>query len=158
MVPVLRIAGCVLVLLLHGCAAPPAVTPTPVVAVPEAAPAVAERLDIGIVVFDPGLPQDASQQRQQGVFPLIRRAESRYLPSVLRETLQRSDQWGVVRVMPKTSQSAELLITGRIEQSDGETLTLAIRAADSTGRVWLDQSYSGTAVAADIYIYIYMQR
>ncbi|TQV85140.1 hypothetical protein FKG94_02835 [Exilibacterium tricleocarpae] len=110
-------------------------------------PAVA--LDIGIVVFDPGLPEDPTAQRQLGVFPLIRKAEGRYLPALLRQTLIDSGHWGVVRVMPQAYQSSDLLIEGVIRHSDGEVLTLAIEARDGAGRMWLDKTYQHTATEQD---------
>ena len=36
------------------------------------------------------------------------------------------------------------MVTGTIEQSDGEVLALAIKAVDAQGRVWLDNRYLGS--------------
>ena len=131
-------------------AAPPlevkSLPPAPVSTQP---PREVDRLDIGIVVFDPGVPADASTHRELGIFPLIRKAESRYLPFLLRRALVDSGQWGAVRVMPRTYQSSELLVKGKILASNGEVLVLAIRAEDSAGRVWLDTAYRHTAGEED---------
>jgi hypothetical protein len=76
---------------------------------------------------------------------LIRKAEARYFPYLLRQTLAQSQQWGVVRVMPDDYQSAELLIRGKILRSDGLDLQVAIKVVDSAGRVWIDKNYQARA-------------
>jgi len=106
-------------------------------------------LDVGLVVFDPGIPADASTHSARGIFPRIRRAEANYMPVMLRQVLIRSEDWGVVRVLPEAQASSELLVTGTILHSDGQRLELHIEARDATGRQWLDKTYSETATAAD---------
>ncbi len=106
-------------------------------------------LDVGIIVFDAGIPSSTAEQREQGVYPLVRRAESRFLPYVLRQTLLESQHWGMVRIMPENFASAELVVRGQILHSDGESLVLDITVTDSSGRVWLDHSYRDTAQEAD---------
>ncbi len=102
-------------------------------------------LDVTVAVFDPGLPPDATNDAEKGIFPAIREAETRLLPFELRETLARSDQWGAVRVVPDEDARAELLVTGTILQSDGVALSIAMRAVDSTGRLWIDDTYTVAA-------------
>jgi hypothetical protein len=99
------------------------------------------RLDLGVIVFDSGVPKDASTHSKLGVFPKIREVEARYLPVVLRDALVASDNWGVVRVVPEDDETLELRITGKIIHSDGEDLVLHIRAIDAAGGIWLDRSY-----------------
>ncbi|BFM09679.1 hypothetical protein [Halioxenophilus aromaticivorans] len=121
-------------------------------------------LDVDIGLFDPNVPKDAAKHRSAGIQPLVRQAESRYLPFVLLQTLNARGEWGVVRVRAMAGNQAPqnspaglahnvtetefspLLITGVIEQSDGEYLRLTIRAVDSTNREWLNQQYSAMAV------------
>lgn len=98
-------------------------------------------LDVGILIFETTETADNSSLRQQGVFPLVRKAESRYLPYLLRQTMEASRQWGVVRVMPDTHASAELVVTGDIQVSNGEQLQLHIQAHDSSDRLWLNKVY-----------------
>ena len=47
-------------------------------------------LNLGILVFDAGLPEDASDQElnERFIFPEIRRAEARYMPYHLKSTLE----------------------------------------------------------------------
>ncbi len=99
------------------------------------------RLDLGLVVFDPGIPSDESTHTDRGIFPKIREVESQYMPVILREALVASDNWGVVRVLPRDDKTMELRITGKIIHSDGIDLVLHIKAIDASGRHWLDRIY-----------------
>ncbi len=102
-------------------------------------------LDIGLVVFDPGIPDNEEIREKNNIFPQVRRAEARYLPYVLRNTLESTNQWGAVRSLPEPDPAAELLITGEILESDGFVLALRFKAIDATGRVWLDEEYEDSA-------------
>jgi hypothetical protein len=104
-------------------------------------------LDVGIVVFssEPMTPEEA---RKEGTNPEIRKAEQNFIPYHLKNTLQQSSQWGTVRVLPGETESADLLIKGRIIKSTGETLEVRIEARDATGRVWLDKTYEAEATSA----------
>jgi len=48
-------------------------------------------------------------------------------------------------VLPADSSVSDVNIEGRIVESTGSELKLAIRAQDATGRVWLDKEYAGPA-------------
>jgi hypothetical protein len=107
------------------------------------------QLDVGIVVFDPGIPDDVATHSERGIFPSIRQAEARFLPVNLRRTLQDSGEWGSVRVMPESGVLAGLLVQGRILESTGRELQLDIVATDATGRIWLQREYRSQAQADD---------
>lgn len=99
-------------------------------------------LDVSIAVFDPGLDEyDEDQQ----VYPEVRKAEARYMPNLLSESMQNSGAWGAVRVVPTTTQITDLMVQGKILQSDGEELNLHIIATDSRNSVWLDKKYTSNA-------------
>ena len=106
-----------------------------------------ELLDVGIRLFDPGIPEgledDPQRIEKTRIYPEIRRAEARYMPTLLRDTLEGTAQWGAVRIVPGLVDSMDVIVTGRILESDAATLRLAIRAEDATGRVWLDRTYEG---------------
>ena len=97
-------------------------------------------LDVGVVVFDPGLSEEPGEQ-EEGNLEEIRKAESRYFATHLKNTLQNSGQWGAVRVVASTEAVTDVQITGRIVESDGEILSIAIIARDVTGRLLLDDVY-----------------
>ena len=102
-------------------------------------------LDIGLVVFDPGIPENQEIREKNNVFPQVRKAEARYMPYVLRNTLENTNQWGAVRSLPEPDPAAELLVTGEILESDGFVLALRVKATDATGRVWMDEEYEDSA-------------
>jgi hypothetical protein len=55
--------------------------------------------------------------------------------------LQRSGNWGVVRVMPNNSSPMDLTLTGTILQSNGEAMKIRVNVKDSTGRDWYTKEY-----------------
>lgn len=111
-------------------------------------------LNVSIAVFDPGVPADQSLHRAQQVFPRVREIESMFLPFVLRDTLVKTQAWGAVRVVPQAEVAAELLVSGTIVRSNGETLELKIRAVDASGRVWLDKVFAGAVENQSLFVEI----
>ena len=106
-----------------------------------------ELLDVGILIFEAGVPQGEIEQKvleelmRDGTYPHIRRAESIFQPVQLRNALERSGHWGAVWVTPRDSTAVDLNVLGEILRSDGYIYALHVRATDSTGRVWLDEDY-----------------
>jgi hypothetical protein len=103
-------------------------------------------LDVGILVFEsePLTPQDA---KEEGTNAEIRKAESNFIPYHLKNTLQQSGQWGAIEVVPAETNTVDLLVKGKIIESNGERLILEIDVADSTGRRWFKKKYSAEAAA-----------
>ena len=63
-----------------------------------AASPIAPALDIAVELFNPGISQE-----DRSPLAAVRRLESQLLAGELRETLVRSNQWGVVRLLPSAS-------------------------------------------------------
>ena len=110
------------------------------------------RIDIGVQVFDPGLPEGPDGKvlpevdlEAAGIFPHMRRSEGRYIAFHLRSVLEETGHWGAVRVIPKGLETVDLTITGEIKQSTGKELVLEIEAHDSTGRRWLRKKFKQQA-------------
>ena len=97
-------------------------------------------LDVGIVEFDPGIPENNNPEKS-GVFEDIRNAETRYLAYHLKTTLQGTGHWGAVRVVPSRRAFTDVFVSGEIEKSDGEYIVLNISVDDATGRHWFEKSY-----------------
>ena len=57
--------------------------------------------------------------------------------------MQRSDHWGLVRVVPEGTRDGEVVVDGHILESDGEILRLAINVSDGTGNEWFSKEYTG---------------
>ena len=102
----------------------------------------AQLLDVGVVIFDPGLDVD---EDADFLYPEVRRAEARYMPYLLVESIQSSGAWGAVRVVPNERQAMDLLVSATILQSHGEELKLSVVAKDAMGYTWLDKEYENKA-------------
>jgi hypothetical protein len=98
-------------------------------------------LDVGVSVFDPGI-DEIEKRDEETTNHEIRVAESRYAPFLLAETLQRSANWGIVRLMPNNESPMDVIIKGTILQSDGEAMQIRIAVTDSSGREWYTKVYS----------------
>jgi hypothetical protein len=106
-----------------------------------------ELLDVGITVFDPGLPAEG-QPVPDDVFPELRKAEARFQAIQLMETMQSTGQWGAVRVLPAGHGTTDLRVSGTILLSTGLKMALDIRAVDARGKVWLEKRYRAQAQEA----------
>jgi len=110
-------------------------------------------LDVGVVVFKPGVPEGEVDKEvleeliREGTFVQIRRAESLYMAVVLRDTLQKSANWGSVWVTPKETTAADVTVNAEIIHSDGDAVRLHVTAHDATGRKWLDDDYEMSTAA-----------
>ena len=103
------------------------------------------RLDVMILPFDPNLERIEKVESDIPVSAEVRRAESRYQAYHLKETLEQTGNWGVVRVIPSPSNFQPLLVQAKILASDGENLRLFIKATDAAGSVWINKEYSDSA-------------
>jgi hypothetical protein len=102
-------------------------------------------VDVGIAIFDPGLPEKGKSSENSESYREIRRAEARYLPYTLKKTLQHSGQWGAVRLLPDSGRSVDVLVTAEIVESNGAELVVDVEIRDAAGRVWLRRPYSAMA-------------
>jgi hypothetical protein len=105
--------------------------------------AESELLDVGVRLFDPGV-EDIDEDSLVAV-PEIRLAEARYMPTQLVRTMQGSGHWGAVRVVPEGMANTDVVVNGRILNSDGERLELEVTVEDSTGQRWFTREFSGLA-------------
>src|SRR6187402_638927 len=134
-------------MLLAGCVTSE-VKPIPKVAAKQATVHIpqAELLDVGIRVFDSGIPKnlegDEEALAKKRIYPDLRKAEARYIPTLLRETLEATANWGAVRVIPDNAEFVDVIITGKLVDSNGGFLSVDISATDAAGRVWIkDKRY-----------------
>ena len=103
------------------------------------------RLDVMILPFDPNLERMETVNSDIPISAEVRRAESRYQAYHLKETLEQTGNWGVVRVIPSPTNFQPLLVESKILASDGENLRLFIKATDTAGSVWINKEYSDSA-------------
>lgn len=107
-------------------------------------------LDVGIQIFDPGLPTDSEELyelEQNGVFPDVRKSEARYIPFLLMRTMQSTGYWGAVRLVPAAN-PVDVMLTGTIRKSNGKELELEIQVVDSRGEQWMRERYKREATPA----------
>jgi len=97
-------------------------------------------LDVGVSLFDPGIDEYLGDD-EDTANPEIRVAESRYAPYLLAETLQRSANWGIVRVMPNSESPMDVQVNGTILRSNGEAMIIRVEVNDSRGRRWYTEEY-----------------
>ena len=102
-------------------------------------------LDVGISTFIGNIPEDYDERIAQIISPEIRRAEIQYLPYITKNLIQSSGNWGAVRVVPRPSLAVDVIVSGEIIESTGETLKLKIAVHDATGRQWYEKDYSALA-------------
>src|SRR6185295_11767145 len=104
-----------------------------------------ELLDVDVVLFDSGVPEGEVPKEvveeliRGGTFVQIRRSESVYMSVLMRQTLQKTGNWGSVWISPKPTTAADVNVVGKILHSDGDQLRLSVTATDSTGRGWVNE-------------------
>ena len=86
----------------------------------------------------------------KGISPQVRTAEGYYVAVQLKNAMQQSGFWGAVRVVPKDMTGGDVIVFGRLLQSDGEIIKLEVNAEDVTGNRWLAREYE-EVVPADAY-------
>ena len=97
-------------------------------------------LDVGIMNFAPGIPEKNNIEKTR-IYPEVRMAEARYIPYHLKTTLQGTGFWGAVRVIPSQYAFTDIMLSGVIENSDGESVSIRVKAADAMGHEWFERSY-----------------
>ncbi len=104
-------------------------------------------LDVGIQVFDPGIPEDVEKRNkmlEEGVFEDVRKSEARYIPIQLKRTLQSTGFWGAVRLVPAAN-STDVMVSGTILKSHGKDLEIEVKVVDALGKKWLEEKYEQEA-------------
>jgi len=130
--------------LLSGCATYQAnVGPTPVNRAQEEI-AEDQLMDVGILTFE-SKEISAREAEEEGTSNEIRKAESHFIPYHLKNTLHQSSHWGAVRVIPAATDSIDVFVKGKINESNGEHLTLEIDVRDASGRHWFTKKYKMAA-------------
>lgn len=107
-----------------------------------------ELLDVDIAIFTSDEITE-KRARKEGTNPEVRKAENHFIPYHLKNTLEQSGYWGMVRVTPVVSDAAEVVVRGEITESNGENLEVKVTVSDATGRVWHEHQYRSSATGSD---------
>ena len=102
-------------------------------------------LDVGVHLFDENVPKDEKEQEKAHVFPEVRKAEARYFPMQIRNTLEGTGQWGQVRVLPVNANALDVQVNGSIAESNGMVLRLDVTVSDASGHQWFHKLYEQPA-------------
>lgn len=104
-----------------------------------------ELLDVGVAIIDPNIPEDYDEQVKELIQPDIRRAESHYISYFAKDLLQSTGNWGAVRVIPRPTHAVDVVVSGKILHSDGESMELQVDVTDATGTTWFTREYETLA-------------
>jgi len=104
-----------------------------------------ELLDVGVAIFDANVPESYEERVEQLIQPDVRRAEANYIPYVAKNLLQSTGNWGAVRVIPRPTHAVDVVVSGRILHSDGESMELEVTVADARGERWFTRRYDALA-------------
>ncbi len=111
-----------------------------VLAQPKSEIVESELLGVRIKPFQPDeIPEEENESR--GISKEIRNAEGYYFAVQLKNSMQQSGYWGPVRFVPTAVTGGEVIVTGRILESDGEILKLEVSVHDATGLLWFTREY-----------------
>ena len=92
------------------------------------------KLDINIVELDPGLSGSDEVDRENGLWPELRRAEARRFAVKMMRSLNETNAFANVAVTTNAEFLTDIVIEGTIQESNGEDVHLLINAKDSTGK------------------------
>jgi hypothetical protein len=97
-------------------------------------------LDVGISVFT-SRQLTKEEAKKAGTLPGIQKAENHFIPYHLKNTLQQSSYWGMVRVVPEIRDFADVTVQGHILESNGERLIVEVDVRDASGKRWFKRKY-----------------
>ena len=101
-------------------------------------------LDVAIPVFDPGLPEDDEDLKEDGIWPQLRRAEASRFALMTKKALEQTRSFGSISVVPTPQATADIYVLGRIEQSNSEEIEISIEVVDISGRRWDKKTFEHT--------------
>ena len=103
--------------------------------------------DVGIQVFESEKISE-EQAKEEHTSEEVRKAENHFIPYHMKNTFQQSGYWGAVRVLPTVAESIDVLVKGKILESNGEHLVLQVEVVDATGKRWFTKKYESEATLA----------
>jgi len=100
-----------------------------------------QKLDIIVPVFDPGIPETDEEMAEERIWPELRRAESVRFALKLKEELEKTGQFGAVRVTPDAEATGDIYVMGEILESNGKDVDFRLDVYDIAGNRWYSDSY-----------------
>ena len=103
-----------------------------------------QTLDVNIIEFNPGITGSPADYEENGIWPELRRAESRKFAIDLKTSLKKTKSFSGIYVTPDQRYLADVSVSGKILKSNGRDLQLEISVKDSTGKTLINKkSYKG---------------
>lgn len=99
------------------------------------------RLDVIVPIFDPNIPEDSDQYEKLGIWPELRNTEAIRFAVALRDELDNTNVFADVRATPDVAVSGDLYVTGKILESNGEDVKIAVEVHDISGARWMKKTY-----------------
>lgn len=99
------------------------------------------QLSVLIPILDPNIPDNPDDYEEKGIWPELRRAEANRFAVQLRDAITDTAAFGAVRVSPDNRATAHLYVTGKILDSNGEDISLAVTVTDISGKSLLKKTY-----------------
>lgn len=99
------------------------------------------KLDIVVPVFDPGIPEDPEEMAEERIWPELRRTEAVRFAAKVKEELEKTGQFGAVRIAPNAEVTGDLYVIGKIIESNGRDVEIEIEVYDISGALWYDEEY-----------------
>ena len=97
------------------------------------------KLRLAIPVLDPGIPESTQKQKEEGIWPELRKAEAVRSAFKLKQWLHRYNQFDSIVISADSSISADIYLIGRIVESDSETMRIAYQVVDARGVAWAEE-------------------
>ena len=105
---------------------------------------LSQTLDVNIIEFNPGISGSPADYEENGIWPELRRAESRKFAIDLKTSLKKTKSFSGIYVTPDQRYLADVSISGKILKSNGRDLHIEITVNDSTGKTLINKkTYKG---------------
>ena len=95
-------------------------------------------LDVGVVLLD---LKEVDLDTNDTDYSSVRKSEAVWFTSQLKQTLESSNAWGLVRALPSKRLGVDVTVSGTMMESNGEVVRLLIEVHDSRGQQWFAKEY-----------------
>jgi hypothetical protein len=99
------------------------------------------RMDVIVPVFDPNLPDANDNDKEEGIWPELRRAEAKRFAYKMKLALEQTRSFGAVRVTPDATATGEIYVIGKIIESNGMDVEIEVSVMDISGHTWFTKSF-----------------
>ena len=135
-----KITSLIILILIGACSSTPVIQTSTYEQLKDEASQFSTKLNVNVVELNDGLPKNVTTYGD-GIWPELRRAESRKFAVNIKNSLDKTDAFGNVSVTSSPNFYTDITINGKIVKSNGEDLHLDIVVTDSTGQRLVKKIY-----------------